>query len=254
MTTEVLGRTALRRARPVNRTRERIFFGGMTLLMLTAVLLGFRMTYFPLGARPAALSSWVIQLHGAVFSLFLTLFLVQTALISARKVRWHMRLGLVVYGLAVLMIPLGVVTAADQLRRDVTLGPSDVLDVDPRTFSLVSVMGMVMFGTLIAWSNAARRRPDMHKRLALYATLSMMDAGIDRWPWAAWGVSESWSPWIYTVFLLLPVVYDLLSLGRVHRATMFAAPFAWTLHRLEIPLGHTQAWHAVANFMLSFPR
>jgi hypothetical protein len=28
MTTEVLGRTPLRRARPVNRTRERIFFGG----------------------------------------------------------------------------------------------------------------------------------------------------------------------------------------------------------------------------------
>ena len=50
---------------------------------------------------------------------------------------------------------------------------------------MVSVMGMFMFGTLIAWSYVARRRPDMHKRLALFATLFMMDAGIDRWPWAA---------------------------------------------------------------------
>jgi hypothetical protein len=35
-------------------------------------------------------------------------------------------------------------------------------------------------------------------------------------------------------------MYDLASLRRVHRETMFAAPFAWTLHRLEIPLGATQ--------------
>jgi hypothetical protein len=110
---------------------------------------------------------------------------------------------------------------------------------------------MVMFGTLIAWSYAARRRPDIHKRLALYAVLSMMDAAIDRWPYPAWGISQSWAPWIYTGFLLLPVLYDLLS---VHRATMVAAPFAWTLHRLEIPLGHTQAWHAVADWMLRLSR
>jgi hypothetical protein len=56
----------------------------MTLLMLAAVLLGFRMTYFPLGPRPDAASSRVVQVHGALFSLFLLLFLVQTALISAR--------------------------------------------------------------------------------------------------------------------------------------------------------------------------
>jgi hypothetical protein len=254
MTTEVLGRQAVRRVRPVNRMRERVFFGGMALLMLAAVLLGFRMTYFPLGARPAALSSWVIQVHGAVFSLFLLLFLVQTALISARRVRWHMRLGLVAYGLAALMIPLGLVAAADQLRRQLAAGPPYMLDIDPRTFSLVSVMGMVMFGTLITWSYAVRRRPDVHKRLALYATLSMMDAGIDRWPYQAWGLSEGWALWIYTAFLLLPAMYDLISLRRLHWATMFAAPFAWTLHRLEIPLGHTHAWHAAANFMLSLSR
>jgi hypothetical protein len=49
-------------------------------------------------------------------------------------------------------------------------------------------------------------------------------------------------------------MYDLISLRRLHWATMFAAPFAWTLHRLEIPLGHTHAWHAAANFMLSLSR
>jgi len=251
MPTNVLKRVPVR---PSNRQRERIFFGPMALLMIGTVLLGFRKTYFPLRPKPAAVSSWVIQLHGAVFSLYLLLFLVQTTLVAARRVRWHMSLGLAVYGLAALMIPLGVAAAADEIRRDLASGPPYNLDIDPRTFSLVSVMGMVMFGTLITWSYVARRRPDVHKRLVLYATLSMMDAGSDRWPLEAMGLNHGWATWIYTGFLLLPAVYDLISLRRLHWVTMFAAPYAFVLHRLEIPLGHTRAWHAVADLMLRFAR
>jgi len=251
MPTNVLKRVPVR---PSNRQRERIFFGPMALLMIGTVLLGFRKTYFPLRPKPAAVSSWVIQLHGAVFSLYLLLFLVQTTLVAARRVRWHMSLGLAVYGLAALMIPLGVAAAADEIRRDLASGPPYNLDIDPRTFSLVSVMGMVMFGTLITWSYVARRRPDVHKRLVLYATLSMMDAGSDRWPLEAMGLNHGWATWIYTGFLLLPAVYDLISLRRLHWVTMFAAPYAFVLHRLEILLGHTRAWHAVADLMLRFAR
>jgi hypothetical protein len=249
MGTEVLGAVAVRRVKPGHRTQERAFYGVMTLLAMGTILLGFRATYFPLGAKPAALSSWVIVTHGIVFSVFLLLFGVQVALIAARRVKLHMTLGLTVYGLAVLMIPLGVVSAADEIRRDL-MGISAFPVADPYTFSLVSVMGMVMFGTLLAWSYVWRRRPEMHKRLALYAVLSMMDAGIDRWPWAAWGLSHDWSRWVYTGLLLLPVGYDLVSQGRVMGVTMIAAPFVWGLERLEIPLGGTRAWHWVAHWML----
>lgn len=240
------------RVQPVNRTRERVFFGGMALLMIATILLGFRQTYFPLGAKPAALSSWIIVLHGSVYSLYLALFLVQTALISARRVQWHMKLGLAVYGLAALMIPLGIVAAADELRRDLAAGVSPMPSIDPRSFSLVSVMGVVMFATLITLSYVTRRRPDVHKRLVLYATLSMMNAGIDRWPFQAWRISQSWSPWIYTAFLLLPIIYDLTTLHHIHWVTIYAASFTWILYKLWIPLGFTHAWHAVTNLMLRF--
>ncbi len=249
MGTEVLGRVVVRRVKPGHRTQERVFFCVMTLLMTATILLGFRKFYFPLGAKPAALSSGVIVAHGIVFSVFLLLFGVQVALIAARRVKLHMTMGLTVYGLAVLMIPLGVVSAADEIRRDLIM-PSAFPVADPYTFSLVSVMGMVMFGTLLALSYVWRRRPEMHKRLALYAVLSMMDAGIDRWPWAAWGLSQGWSHWAYTGLLLLPVAYDLLSQGRLMGVTMIAAPFVWGMERLEIPLGDTRGWHWVAHWML----
>ncbi len=252
MGAEVLGAVAVVQAKPrrrANRIGDRVFYGGMTLLMMASILLGFRASYFPLGAKPAALSSGMIVAHGIVFSVFLLLFGVQVALIAARRVKLHMTLGLTVYGLAVLMLPLGVLAAADEIRRDL-VGQSAFPVADPYTFSLVSVMGMVMFGTLLGWSYAWRRRPEMHKRLALYAVLSLMDAGIDRWPWATWGIRHEWSHWTYTGMLLLPVAYDLVSQGRVMGVTMFAAPFVWGLERLEIPLGHTRVWHWVAHLML----
>ena len=43
---------------------------------------------------------------------------------------------------------------------------------------------------------------------------------------------------------------DFISIRKIHWATAFAAPFAYTLHRLEIPIGQTAAWHAVSDLML----
>jgi hypothetical protein len=197
------------------------------------------------------------NIHGIAFSLYLLLFLVQTALIAAHRVRWHMKLGLALYGLAAFMIPLGLLATAEQQRRGVAAGPPFALSLDPLTLSLVSVMGMVMFASLITLSWVARRRPDGNKRLVLYATLSMMFAGINRWPFHAWGISLGaalflWAPLIYGVLLLLPTAYDLVSLHRIHWISLVSAPSVWLLYRLSFPLGRTHAWHAVASLMLRF--
>jgi hypothetical protein len=73
--------------RPKNRARERVYFGGMTLLMIGTILRGFRATYFPLGPKPEAAHSPVIEVHGAVYTVFLVLLFVQVALIVARRVK-----------------------------------------------------------------------------------------------------------------------------------------------------------------------
>jgi hypothetical protein len=108
-----------------------------------------------------------------------------------------MALGLWVYGLSALMVPLGVVAAADQIRRELLSGAESIPGVDTLTSSTISVLGITVFGVLMGWSYVVRRKPDAHKRLALYAVLSMMSAGIDRWPWQAWGVNESWAAWVF---------------------------------------------------------
>lgn len=255
MATDAVHHQPLPRTRhhPNHRTRERIFFAIMTFLMVGTILLGFRASYFPLGERPAALANTAIILHATVFTLFLLLFAVQTTLVAAHRVRWHMKLGLWLYGIAALMFPLGLLAAIDELRRDVAINRYPLPGIDGRTFSIISVTGISCFALLMAWSYLQRRHPDAHKRLALYAVLAMMNAGTDRWPWQAWGISESWSWWVFTALLLLPAVYDLIGLRRIHWVTMFSAPLIWILFRYQFSIGRTHVWHAIADLSLKLP-
>lgn len=238
--------------RPKKRAQERVFFAVMTLLMIGTILLGFRVTYFPLGPKPEATHSSIIVVHGAVYTLFLFFLFVQVSLISARRVKWHMALGLWVYGLAALMVPLGVVAAADEIRRELVSGIEVVPGIDTLTFSTISVLGIAVFGVLMGWSYVVRRKPEAHKRLALYAVISMMNAGIDRWPWHAWGLSETWATWVFAGYALLPVVYDLVSLRRVHWVAMVAVPLILVVDRYKFVVGHTEIWHVAAKAMVKY--
>ena len=70
--------------RPVNRTAEHIFFSSMAILLCVVVFIGFSPTYFRAGMLRAPLPSPILHFHGAVFTLWMMLFVVQTAFISAR--------------------------------------------------------------------------------------------------------------------------------------------------------------------------
>lgn len=90
-----------------NRTADRIFFSAMPLVMLAMVLYGFARSYFLAGMVMAPLPNKLIHIHGAVFTTWMILLIVQTGLVSTRHVKWHMKLGLFGFGLAVAMLVLG---------------------------------------------------------------------------------------------------------------------------------------------------
>ena len=80
--------------RPVNRTMERVFYSGMAVLLCVCVYIGFSPTYFQAGMLRAPLPSPILHVHGAVFTLWMLLFLVQADadLGSSRQVAsfaWH---------------------------------------------------------------------------------------------------------------------------------------------------------------------
>jgi hypothetical protein len=233
------------RYRPVNRTVERIFYSGMAILLCVCVFIGFSPTYFQAGMMRAPLPSPILHIHGAVFTLWMLLFVVQTALISARRVKWHRSFGIVAFCLPPIMIVLGVWAAIDALHRGVRIGP-----LDPAVSAAIPLIGIVGFTVVIYASWQARRRPDVHKRLILIATMDLVAAAFGRFPWARIGLPPAAGAVTgLGILLLILLGYELISIRRIHRSTLWAAPFVFATVALAVPMGMTPAWHAFAALL-----
>jgi len=226
---------------------DHFFFSGMALLLLATVFVGFAPTYYLAGVFHAPLPSLIIHVHGAAFSCWILLLIAQTSLVSAGRVDIHRRLGIAGFLLACLMVILGVMAATDTLIRNA--GPPGR---DPRTFYIVPLTDMVVFATLIFFAFRARSRPASHKRLILVATIGLSIAAIARLPFVHRGPGEA-ALWSY-VFLFLMVAYDLWSMHKVHRATIWAGALLIFVQQVRPFIGHSAAWHSIAGWVQSLAR
>ena len=228
--------------RPVGRTAERVFYSGMAVLLCLCVYVGFSPTYFRAGLIHAPLPSPVLHVHGAAFTLWMVLFLVQSALISARRVKWHRSLGIVAFCLPPIMIVLGVIAAIDALHRGVQIGP-----LDSATSLAIPLLSILAFAIVIFASWRARRRPDAHKRLILIATSGIVAAAFGRFPWDRVGYPPAAGAVTGVgILLLMLLAFELITIRRVHRSTMWAAPLVFASIALAVPIGMTHAWHVFA--------
>src|SRR5260370_12815837 len=79
------------------------------------------------------------------------------------------------------MIVLGIWAATDSLRR--ASGGAALL-LDPKTFYIVPLGDMFLFGTLVFLAFRPWFNPPAHKRLMLIATTALIIAAVARWPFA----------------------------------------------------------------------
>ncbi len=236
--------SALTLRRPVHP--DRIFFPLMCAVVLLVTWLGFAKTYYAAGMIHAPLPSRIIHIHAIVFTLWLLTLIVQTALVSARKVQVHRRLGLWGFGLASVMLVVGILAATDALRRGMSPPGSGL---DAKVFYVVPMTAIAVFAVLIAWAYAARRRPVEHKRLILFATIMLLSAAVGRFPYTITPMGPLAMSLIFLVLPAMVVAYDLVTLKKVHRVSLicFLILAVETIGR--IPLGQTPFWIKFATFM-----
>jgi len=222
-----------------------LFFSAMAAVALVTVLVGFARTYFLAGIFWAPLPNLLVQIHAAVFTSWIALLIAQISLVTARRVDLHRRLGQLGLSLAGLMIVLGVLTASDRLLRDsANPGPDGMEGV----FDLyaVSIGGMIMFSIFTCLGYRNRFRPAVHKRLMLFATFSLLDAGFDRWP-----VFDPYPLWLVNLICFVPLIllmmgYDWWSTGRVQRVTLWSSLFLLTAQQMRHLVSRTTAWQSFA--------
>ncbi len=230
--------------RPANPMWDRVFFSGMVVVLWATVLFGFSKTYYAAGMVKAPLPNLLIHIHGAAMTLWMVLLLVQTGLITVRKVAWHRALGLAGFGLAACLLVIGLLAATDMLRR----GQSPP-GTDPKTFYIVPLTAILLFSSFVWLAYRARKQPAAHKRLILMGTIVLMDAAIGRWPVAILQAKPPLQDLVMLALLLLIVVYDLLSLHRVQRSTLWGTVVIMVVHVSRVPLAGSHAWQAFATKM-----
>ena len=246
MATDAVVRQSVRRERPVDPAWDRIFFAGMAVILWATVLFGFAKTYFMAGMVTAPLPSLLVHIHGAAFTLWMVLLVVQIGLISAKKLNCCMaQPGLAgVWLIGGYKCVLGVLAATGALRRG-----SAPEGLDAKTFYAVPLTGIVTFAVLIFFAYRMRFKPAAHKRLILIATIGISAAAVARFPLAFIQQNPPMRNVVILGFLLLVVGYDLLSLHRVHKVTLWAAVATMIVFVGAVPLGFTPVWQSFASFM-----
>jgi hypothetical protein len=242
------GNPATASSRLAERRYDRQFFLAIALLLVTVTAIGFAPTYYLAGGFRAPLPSLIVHIHAVIFTTWMLLLLVQTALIRARRVRWHRNIGVAGFVLACAMVTSIVLTGADlAMRAKGKPNAEEILGLLSITFA-----DSFSFAVLAGFAYGLRRNAAAHKRLIIIATVCITRAAFNRWHipilfhhlYAAYAATY--------VFLLLIAAYDLWSSHRIHRATLWGSTFLVFMGQMTRLIGPTARWHALAHWVQSW--
>jgi hypothetical protein len=232
-------------ARQDHRTR---LFLGAGLAALAAAAIGFFRTFLWPSIQGAFHGPTVVYVHGAFVLAWLLLFATQAALVQSRRTPRHRRLGLlamlVAPGVVVSTMAMGVVA----MHRDLQAGMGELA----MSLMLGTFTSPLVFLALVAAGLATRRRPDVHKRLMLMATVAILWPAFFRFRHYFPGVPHP--EWVFgfalpQVFLAIVAWLDRLKSGRLHPVYLWVGiPFVVEA-ALETWLLDSPGWRVVARWL-----
>jgi hypothetical protein len=240
------------------RAQSRFFYVGMAVTCALIAFIGFTPTYWAPMARGTLDEAPIIHLHGLLFSAWTLFFIVQTTLVAGGRIVNHRALGLLGISLATAMLFVGLTTAIHSLATFIDAGYEE----RAIAFTIVPMTTIVFFACTVAVAVANVRRPEVHKRLMVLATVVIMMAAMARIvrmllsPAADAGpppVEVSIVPAIATdLLVVVAMVHDWRSRRRPHPVYLIGGGL-WLLVQLgRIPFSHTPQWRAVAEWLLGF--
>jgi hypothetical protein len=153
---------------------RRYFFVVMASIVALIVFAGFAPSFYLRAAfQPGRNLSTLLHVHGAVFSAWIILFLVQPILIARGSRTLHRRLGWLAATIAAAMVGLVAGATVEEMQRVPPSPPA------PIALALNS-FDTVIFAILVGSAIYLRKQTEWHKRLLLSATLILLGAPILR--------------------------------------------------------------------------
>jgi hypothetical protein len=231
------------------RIREKRIYLIAAILFSLIVLLGFGRTYYVSGFFSSPpLSSYLVQIHGALMTAWVTLFVAQVFLIRTKNIKVHQKIGLMSIALAVLIVISGFFTAIAAAKNGSASSPPDI----PRlAFLAVPLFDLLVFAVLFAAAVYYRKKAANHKRLMLLIAISLLPPAIARVP----GMMAL-GPMVFfgvpTLLTLVALGYDRWLTGKFNRVFVYGALFLIASYPLRLALSGTEAWMSFAAWLTTF--
>lgn len=243
---------------PQRRYRDR-FFVGMAVAATASVLIGFARTYYLKSIFPLRSFPLLFHIHGALFTSWMLLLVLQTSLVASRRTALHRRVGSIGQFLVVPMLITGSLVAIEAARGHAPLGAAVrageltwvELGITPVELLFSNLVTMLFFGVFAGAGLASRRRPDAHKRFMVLATIMLLPAAIGRALITIFGVFHPALPLGTTaLFVLAIVIYDRRSRGRVHPVTLWGGLALLLSFPGRVALAKTDLWLSAAAWLI----
>ena len=220
--------------------------------MLLVVVAGFAPTTFlrPL-LEPGERAPYekVLVVHGALSAAWMVLFIVQPLLVQTGKITQHRRLGTIGAGVASLVVIIGFWATL------VAAGRPEGAALPAMGLRGVGMFGanLLMFGALVLLAIAFRHNGPFHKRLMFLGTVNMLQAPIVR-------ITDMMSFAVITgpikahllayAFILPLVVWDVITLRRIHPATLWAGIAIVLSLLVRYLIVDTEAYRHIAQWLV----
>lgn len=224
--------------------RERRYFTISAILLALLTIAGFSPHYFMPNAFPGMFAPLtpLLIFHAALMASWMAIFLLQSLLITSRRLAWHKKLGVVAIALAFLLVPTGCVSTLIPAERAILRQTPDML----QRLNVVALetTQMLLFGGLFAVAIMQRNRAAVHKRLMLLATLSILPNAIVRL--ALIGVLPFEYNWqfltVWAVMVLGFVAADSLRIRKLHPTFATGVPITIGAMVIAQVIGTNEAW------------
>jgi hypothetical protein len=208
------------------RTKYFLVWAG---LLLAAVIAGFSPTFFLRAwMQEVALPPYLI-LHGVILTAWFILVFGQTILIARDNTALHRQLGLFGAALAPIVVATALMAIFGVIPNAKNNGFNVVNDRLQIEFIIWSDLGALLaFIVFVTAGLTLRRRAAAHKRFMLLGSVSIMSPAFIRLadlpPFNSFG-GVLFVLAVFVSFALSLLIHDIVSMRRIHRATLLGLPF-----------------------------
>jgi hypothetical protein len=243
------------------RTESRQFYVRMAYACAFIAFAGFTPTYWAPVATGTFDGPPLLHVHGLLFFSWTILFVVQTRLAAAGRYERHRMLGLAGISLATAMLFAGMIVSIQSIDN----GVGQSFERQARGFSIVPISIILFFAAMVGAAVANVRRPEVHMRLMLMASITLLPPAIARVFFLLFAPAGAPRPGtgapppvelsvvpslVSDILLVVAIVHDWRTRGRPHPVYLIAGAAMIAVQAMRVPFSYTPAWHWITSWLL----